>query len=39
MDAMRAAIDRKLTVGAYEASNRTRSIVVLLRQTLRNRNL
>ena len=29
MDAMRAAIDRELTMAAYEASNRARAAVVL----------
>jgi enoyl-CoA hydratase len=31
MDAMRAAIDRELTISAYEASGRARSAVVLPR--------
>lgn len=29
MDAMRAAIDRELTMAAFEASNRTRTAVAL----------
>jgi enoyl-CoA hydratase len=32
MDAMRAAIDRELTISAYQANNKARSAVVLPRQ-------